>query len=90
MTNNNSTSVDSTTGEKKDAGKKNVFFLQITCFLFNYTSTLQNLKSLTQLGTLATQKYYRIQHPADASISRIHQNVSMFSDIKLFGETMQF
>jgi hypothetical protein len=50
----------------------------------------QNLKSLTQLGALATQNYYKIGHLTYAPILRILQKMPIFSEIIIFGGNHAF
>jgi hypothetical protein len=71
--------------EKKERQQEKKCFLQSAFYLFNHASNLQNLKSLTQLGALASQHNYQIEYPTYEPIPRIPPKMPIFSEIKILG-----
>jgi hypothetical protein len=70
--------------KKKGTGKKNCFYKSPYNYLTICASDFQNLKSLTQLGALATQNYNKIGHQTYAPILRIPQKMPLFLEIIIF------
>jgi hypothetical protein len=71
--------------KKKERQQEKKCFLQSAFYLFNHASNLQNLKSLTQLGALASQHYFQIEYPTYEPIPRIPPKMPIFSEIKILG-----